>query len=286
MKLILLVGAPASGKSTWAANFTSTRPNFAIIASDTIRRELYGEEETQGDPKEVFGIVRQRVEENLAAGNHVIIDATNISRKDRRTYFPLAKKYGATVEARVFAISYEECVRRNANRARVVPETAIHRMFCRFEPPVKGEGFDTILVVRDNDYTNDSAELFRKFATFGPQHNHHHSLTLKDHCDAAYSIVREMGGDTSCRKAALFHDVGKVYTQTFDDAGEAHYYQHANFGSLQALATKGVDYKGAILIGYHMMMYQETALPKLKKLLGESLFADLEMIHIADRRAH
>lgn len=281
MKLILLVGAPASGKSTWAANFVSTRPNFTIIASDTIRRELYGNEATQGKPQEVFNIVRLRVEENLALGRDVIVDATNMSRKDRRTYFSLAKKYGATVEARVFATSYEECVRRNANRERVVPEAVIYRMFCRFEPPVRGEGFTNVLIINNN--SNNKEELLNRFCSFGSQHNHHHSLTLEAHCKATYDIVREMGGN---RNAAKFHDIGKIYTQSFDDAGEAHYYQHANFGALQALGTKLVDYESAVLIAYHMMMYQEAARPKLKRLLGESLYADLHILHMADKAAH
>ena len=78
----MLVGIPGAGKSTWAKKNINT--NTRYFSSDEIRKELYGDENFQGDPAEVFSVMQRRTVESLKSGFNVIYDATNVSRKNRR----------------------------------------------------------------------------------------------------------------------------------------------------------------------------------------------------------
>lgn len=284
-KVFILVGAPASGKSTWAENYIGDHPNTLILSSDALRKEYYENESIQDNPAFIFKVMRERLDNFLKIGYNVIIDATNMNRKNRKGYLAIAKKYNAETNAIVFATPYETCLRRNEERGRKVPEGIIKKMISRFEIPTCSEGFNTVLIKAVNTFEFKDAVSFT-FNNFGDQKNHHHSLGLQEHCNKCERLVREMGGNYSTRKAARFHDLGKIYTQTFNENGEAHYYQHANWGAYQALAYHWVDYDAAILINYHMMMYQDAAREKIEKIVGEELYKELMILHMSDKGAH
>ena len=78
--LTVLVGLPGSGKSTYANKIK----NAILCSSDKIRKELYKDENIQGDNNKVFRILYNKVKENLKNGNNVVYDATNINSKKRR----------------------------------------------------------------------------------------------------------------------------------------------------------------------------------------------------------
>ena len=143
--MILLIGFPGSGKSTWAERYSTNRNYTVSISSDKIREELYGDEATQGDNNKIFSLVRERTEKALKDCKDVIIDATNMTVKDRSAYFDIAKTYGATVTGILFDIPVEECKRRNSKRDRVVPDFVYDKMTKRYEQPQLSEGF-TILI--------------------------------------------------------------------------------------------------------------------------------------------
>jgi len=145
--MIILIGLPASGKSTWAKRYVTNRKFAALISSDSIRKELYGDEATQGDNNKIFSLVRERAEEALKEGKDVVIDATNMTIKDRSAYFDIAKTYGATVTGILFDTPVEECKRRNSKRDRVVPDFVYDKMLNRYEEPKLSEGF--LMLIRE-----------------------------------------------------------------------------------------------------------------------------------------
>ena len=61
--LILLVGIPGSGKTTYAEKYIKENPNAVHLSSDKIRAELWGNEATQGDNNEVFSLMQSRATE-------------------------------------------------------------------------------------------------------------------------------------------------------------------------------------------------------------------------------
>lgn len=78
-KLILTVGLPRSGKSTW-----SRKQGHPIVSPDSIRLALYGERFIDAAEPMVWTIAKYMVNALFLAGhNIVILDATNITRKRR-----------------------------------------------------------------------------------------------------------------------------------------------------------------------------------------------------------
>ena len=74
---IWMIGLSGSGKSTVAEEYAK-KYDAKIISSDKIREELYGDENIQGDPNDVFRIVHERIFDLLKSGFSIIYDATNL----------------------------------------------------------------------------------------------------------------------------------------------------------------------------------------------------------------
>lgn len=119
--------------------------NRVILSSDKIREELFGDESIQGDPRLVFDLLDSRLSGNLADGKDIVIDATNICKRDRASYFEIAKFHNATVTGIVFDIPVVTCMERNKNRNRVVPDHVYIKMLEKYQDPTLDEGFTVII---------------------------------------------------------------------------------------------------------------------------------------------
>jgi predicted kinase len=75
------------------------------------------------------------------------VDATNLTRRDRRPFIKLAREHGCEIEAVYFDVPLDICKVRNARRARVVPEHALDLMAAKLIPPSVEEGFIRVEVV-------------------------------------------------------------------------------------------------------------------------------------------
>ena len=161
--LILMVGLPGSGKSTLAKrlvivdNLTKEESIPILHSSDDIRKELSGDAANQKINRLVFKTLHERVAKDLSVGEDVIVDATNLTVRDRAKYVAIAKNTKnqqgrkPRVVVLVMMTSYAESLRRNNARNRVVPEYAMQRMNERFEfPNVIDEEFESVGVYLEN----------------------------------------------------------------------------------------------------------------------------------------
>jgi len=146
--LFILVGAPGSGKSTWGKKFVNER-NIEYISSDELRAKFGKSEEDQSVTPQVFSYIHNKVEELLGSGKSVMVDATNINKKDRAGYLQSATRHGAYKIAIVFEVSREELIKRNKERGerggRIVPDFVIDKMLNKYQRPTKEE-FDKVVM--------------------------------------------------------------------------------------------------------------------------------------------
>src|SRR5664280_854380 len=99
-RIVVLVGLPGSGKSTYLAQLGAAR-----LSSDVIRGLLADDETDQTIHDRVFQTLRYLLRQRLAIGRPVTyIDATNLTVEERRPYIGIGKEYGCDVEAVFFDV--------------------------------------------------------------------------------------------------------------------------------------------------------------------------------------
>jgi predicted kinase len=135
-QLVIFVGLPGSGKSTYyAAHFSATHVQ--------VSKDLLGRGKS-ADTKMMTSIRGA-----LAAGKSVVVDNTNAAIAVRAPVIALGKQFGAQVIAYYFDCPPKIAVARNAQREgkAKVPRVAIFVTAKKLQAPKVEEGFDEVHVV-------------------------------------------------------------------------------------------------------------------------------------------
>lgn len=142
-KFKMLVGIPASGKSTYADALN--REGWKVFSSDKLRERMHIKRS-----REVFSILEENIVASLKNGRDCVLDATNVKSIHRKK---MMEKFTAVAESSscdVFLIPTKVCMDRNRKRRNKhgVTDEVIIKMANRFEMPQISEGFQTIIVHR------------------------------------------------------------------------------------------------------------------------------------------
>lgn len=243
-KLIVLVGLPASGKSTYAKKIAG-RCNATIISSDSIREKITGDVNNQNDNQLVFEEVFKQGRELLNSNKNVIIDATNINRK-RRVHMINHELKAGVYEVHYMNTDVDRCKSNNLNRERIVPEFVIDNMYKSLHIPVKNEGWDKVFYInQENKFANlkKAHAIANSFIHSNSEHDSffedlvvvipellsifnlphdstYHTFSVSRHTYLVYREVLENycgnESDTNIMLwSSLLHDIGKAHTKSF-----------------------------------------------------------------------
>jgi len=137
MELVILVGVPASGKSSFVrARLAATHQHVSNDLQPPARR---------GDARQ-----RELIAAALRAGRSVVVDNVNATAAVRAPLIRLGREHGARTIGYYLPTAVAEAVARNRQRiaAERVPDVAIYAAAKRLQPPAPAEGFDELWEVR------------------------------------------------------------------------------------------------------------------------------------------
>lgn len=305
--LVMMVGLVGSGKSTYAKQLAK-KMSAKVFSSDELREEMFDDVDNQENNQKLFQELHKRIKECLRSGNNAIYDATNISSKRRRGFLDKLKNIDCIKRCVIMATPYERCLENNRSRARQVPEWVIERMYRKWQTPHWFEGWDNVTIEYwDNKHFVRPVEVADSLLGFDQQ-NPHHTLTLGEHLFKTFKMCNLDSFDDAetyvIMNAALMHDCGKPFTQTFKNAkgeqGEiAHYYNHEHVSAYETLFRLFVceediveTVKISALVTWHMQPYfwekgnNEKLHNKYKRIWGTEFYNMVMTLHEADKNAH
>lgn len=284
------------------------KEEVVLLSSDTIRGEIYGDENCQRNPGRVFDIMHQRTVAALSKGISVIYDATNLSCKRRMNFLKSIAHINCEKDCMVVVATPEDIEERMKSRDRKVSMEVVHKQLCQFQCPNYYEGWDNIKVCYNSTPEACHASYKKLWAECNiPHDNPHHSLSVMEHMNKAADIAEAIAWKTEElslaheRWVARIHDIGKARTKSFTDRNGnpsdiAHYIGHQNYGAYYSLIFDNSDFDisekdsldNACLIQWHMEHYLRNgnALLKFYDMLGPKLKNRLKVLEKADMHAH
>ena len=146
-RIHIAVGIPGSGKSTKINDLVSIHKelnisdkSYIVLNADSVRKELYGDENIQGSGKEVFDLLYKRLkiaceDENI---KFIYIDNTSVNISSRNKLYEIIDKY--CDDYRIYTLlfsNFDKAYEQNRNRERVVPEHVLDRMKANFDYPTE-----------------------------------------------------------------------------------------------------------------------------------------------------
>ncbi len=125
----ILIGVPASGKSTWSKEFVSKNLNYVRVNRDDYRFMLTGQAVCEPKVEDaITDMMFYAIDAALSRKMNVIVDNTNLKRKYIDAIVNHVK-YRADIEFMPFPITLETAIERDAAREKKVGAQVIEKMF-------------------------------------------------------------------------------------------------------------------------------------------------------------
>jgi protein phosphatase len=137
--LILLIGAPGAGKSTWARTHFRAED---VVSSDALRAWVCGDPNNQQATPDAVALMHLAVAARMRFGLTTLVDATNAAADHRQQLLDLAEAVHRPAVAVVLDVPLVECLRRNARRSgsRRVPEAFVRVTHASIQQMLRAAG--------------------------------------------------------------------------------------------------------------------------------------------------
>jgi predicted kinase len=165
LKMTLLMGVQASGKTTIAENYLVSNSNTKYICSDQYwpvdeqglrywtdedgeRRCWYTDPLPSELKEKAYSWAHRRLLEHIDSGESILFEGTLVDKHTRRKVIYDAWMSCYEVHGIFLLPSLLVCAQRNAERKHPVPDVALARTYSKVELPTQEEGFSSLKIIR------------------------------------------------------------------------------------------------------------------------------------------
>jgi predicted kinase len=155
-EIILLVGLPGSGKSTWVKDFLSENSDYVVVSSDDII-EAYARSVGRTYTEVFYDYMSNaeveyniRLSSSISEGKNIIVDRTSLSPKARRKILSkVTKDYKKTAIVFNTAVDVikERLIKREKETGKSIPDYVFVTMQNSYVEPTTEEGLNEIKIV-------------------------------------------------------------------------------------------------------------------------------------------
>lgn len=154
LSFYMMIGVPASGKSTWISKQSFDWENTVVISTDNIIEERAAaqgktySEVFKDEIKSATVEMDSRLQDAIANKKNIIWDQTNLTKKTRKSKLASIPQEYEKIAVFFPTPDKDELKSRLSNRpGKSIPANIILAMISQLEEPSKVEGFNVILTI-------------------------------------------------------------------------------------------------------------------------------------------
>ena len=143
--IVIMSAIPRSGKTN-AVKSLKEKYNAIVLSADILRETILGNKGDMTQEVRIWDEFYRRLRYSLSLDRNIIIDNTNISKKQRKTIISLVNKE----EYNIIGIKIETSMETILKRCEETnfPKDVVYSMLKRYQEMTYDEGFDIIEVIK------------------------------------------------------------------------------------------------------------------------------------------